>query len=140
MPTGKRKQRRAPAEPEEEAPRQDSEDDERGWDHVPLYSAQEKAEVKLRFAIGAEVACNMGDEWPEGRVVKRFYRQASFPRGHYAAYQVKLHDGGELIVAPRDHDGFVGVPLAAKEATWDAYFLGRCCCGAYEGGGGRRTV
>ena len=90
---------------------------------------EEKDDIKLRFAIGAEVACNMGDEWAEGRVVQHFYTQRGFPSGYCAAYQVKLNDGGRLIFAPRDHDGFIGVPMAAKEAAWDTFFSNAVAAG-----------
>ena len=128
MPRTRKKNKRAESnEPEEKARPADTDEDsvddvDDDCHHMPLISAEEKEMMgPLRFEIGAEVACNMGEDWLEGRVLQHFYTEPSFPPGHCAAYQVKLHDGG-IIFAPRDHDQFVGVPTAAKEAAWDAFF------------------
>ena len=62
-------------------------------------------------------------------MVRQFYRQkAIMPKGYFAAYQVKLDDG-RLIFAPRDHDDFIGVRLAAKEAAWDVFFTNAVAAG-----------
>ena len=127
MPPRIKKQRKQPA-PAEESGEESESGDERPC--CPLYSAEEKEQTELRFAIGDEVACCMGDdEWLEGRVVRQFYRQkAIMPKGYFAAYQVKLDDG-RLIFAPRDHDDFIGVRLAAKEAAWDVFFTNAVAAG-----------
>ena len=114
MPKPNKKSRRKP--PEDEL-----EEEEEHCPHIPLMSMEDKETTKLRFAVGTEVACNTGEDWPEGRVTKQFYTQRSFPPGYCAAYQVEMHDG-RLIFAPRDNDHFIGVPAAAKEAEWDAFF------------------
>ena len=131
MPSRSKKQGKRPAPPTEEEPGEGSEsgDDSPPYECMPLYSAEEREQTKLRFAIGAEVACRMGgDDWLEGRVVRHFYRQKDMPKGYSAAYQVKLHKGG-LIFAPRDLDGFIGLPLAAKEAAWDVFFQNAVAAG-----------
>ena len=114
MPKPNKKSRRKP--PEDEL-----EEEEEHCPHIPLMSMEDKETTKLRFAVGTEVACNTGEDWPEGRVTKQFYTQRSFPPGYCTAYQVEMHDG-RLIFAPRDNDHFIGVPAAAKEAEWDAFF------------------
>ena len=54
---------------EEEEDEPPGDDDQRRCRHMPFISMEEKDDIKLRFAIGAEVACNMGDEWAEGRAL-----------------------------------------------------------------------
>ena len=46
----------------------------------------------LRFAVGVRVGCRMEDGYQPGKVVAHFYREEIFPRGRYAAYQVRLDD------------------------------------------------
>ena len=67
-----------------EKPREDGAEDD-GVD-TPLYSEDEVATVSLRFSHGDEVFCNVGcGKAAPGIVVRRFYREEGFPRGHYAA-------------------------------------------------------
>jgi len=56
----------------------------------------------LRFDINARVYCNTGD-WTPGTVVKKQYREDSWPAGKVVPYQIKLDDG-RLIYAPIDDD------------------------------------
>ena len=54
-----------------------------------LYSEAEVASTALRFSVGDEVLCNIGDgESAHGVVVRRFYREDEWPRGYYAAVRM----------------------------------------------------
>jgi G3E family GTPase len=59
----------------------------------------------LRFKVGDRIQANCG-EWTRGVVTKQWYREQMWETGHYAAYQIRLDDGG-LIYAPRDTNKFV---------------------------------
>ena len=76
-----------------------------------LYTEADLHTLTLRFAVGDEVQCNLGGRSAAGTVVQRCYREAEWPRGYYAAYQVQLHheepDGKSLIYAPRDCDSYI---------------------------------
>ena len=74
----------------------------------------------LRFRVGDLVQCRLGEDvWVEGKVIKQFHREESWPDGQYAPYQVRLVDakgaGGaiglmsssELIFVPADTDAMV---------------------------------
>ena len=70
----------------------------------------------FRFAVGDSVQCCIdsadGQRRAEGVVVRRCYREDEWPRGYYAAYQVRLAEGEVdqnacLIYAPRDEDCFI---------------------------------
>ena len=82
-------------------------------DRAPiLYTEDQIASLNLRFTVGEDVICNLGDgRVGEGVVVKRFYRETDWPHGQYAAYQIRLHhtdgDGNSLIYAPRDDNCYV---------------------------------
>lgn len=52
--------------------------------------------------MGDRIECNVG-EWAKGTVIKTWYREAEWPEGKFAAYQVKL-DEGQYIYAPIDED------------------------------------
>ena len=56
-------------------------------DRAPvLYTEDQIASLNLRFTVGEEVICNLGDgRVGEGVVVKRFYRETDWPHGQYAA-------------------------------------------------------
>ena len=56
--------------------------------------------------MGDKVACNTGDGWASGKVIKLMYREEGMPPGMIAPYQVQL-DGGDLIYAPADIDDVV---------------------------------
>lgn len=58
----------------------------------------------LRFKVGDAVECNLGPEWGKGKIVKLMYRDASFPPGFTAPYQIKLDNDDDLIYAPEDTD------------------------------------
>jgi G3E family GTPase len=62
-------------------------------------------EVELRFKVGDKVECMMGS-WEKGTIVKLWYRDAYWPTGKFAPYQVKLDsaddDGSGLIYVPKD--------------------------------------
>lgn len=53
------------------------------------YTEQDKMTKTLRFALGTEVQCNVGN-WVVGRVSKQWYRDSKWPPGRYAAYQVRI--------------------------------------------------
>ena len=59
--------------------------------------------------MGDEVSCALGpDEWGDGTVVARMFRDESMPPGLVAPYQVQLHaEGGRLIWAPSDCDSVI---------------------------------
>eukprot|EP00316_Scyphosphaera_apsteinii_P023109 CAMPEP_0119341044 /NCGR_PEP_ID=MMETSP1333-20130426/101524_1 /TAXON_ID=418940 /ORGANISM="Scyphosphaera apsteinii, Strain RCC1455" /LENGTH=598 /DNA_ID=CAMNT_0007352919 /DNA_START=35 /DNA_END=1831 /DNA_ORIENTATION=- len=54
----------------------------------------------LRFAVGDEVECNVG-EWISGQVVRLWYKENHWEPGRVVPYQIRLSDG-KLIFAPLD--------------------------------------
>ena len=51
-----------------------------------LYSEAEVATMNLRFFVGEEVRCSMGNgRVAAGEIVQHFYREEEWPRGFYAA-------------------------------------------------------
>ena len=76
-----------------------------------LYYEDQIATMELRFAVGERVECSVDKGNAEGVVVKRFYREEEWPKGYYAAYQVRLDHALEsdatLIYAPRDLDRYI---------------------------------
>ncbi|MEM8610210.1 MAG: hypothetical protein AAGF92_24185 [Myxococcota bacterium] len=66
----------------------------------------------LRFQVGAAVVCNMGPSgWKLGRVIALHYREAHWPAGREAPYQVALEDEHTLIYVPEDDASY------CREAT-----------------------
>ena len=65
----------------------------------------------LRFPLGAEVECNMGEAWVPGKVVAHDYAEEGWDRP--APYQVELADGTRIF-APIDEDWVIRKQLAAK--------------------------
>lgn len=62
---------------------------------------------ELRFAMGTAVLCRIGpQEWSKGKIIQLWYREANWPEGAYAPYQIKLQDGREIF-APQDMDQVV---------------------------------
>lgn len=63
-----------------------------------------------RFGIMERVECRIGPDpvtgWAPGRIVATDYRQAGWPPGASAPYQIWLHDG-RLIFAPQDTDNVI---------------------------------
>ena len=62
-----------------------------------------------RFKVGDSVQCKVGmvgDNWENGRIAAVGYREAHFPPGFVAPYQVQLASG-QLIYAPYDRDDIV---------------------------------
>ena len=62
-----------------------------------------------RFKLGDKVQCKIGmegDNWVKGRIVSIGYREAHFPAGYIAPYQIQLVSG-QLIYAPYDRDDIV---------------------------------
>ena len=61
----------------------------------------------LRFVVGSRVECRIGEDpvtgWAAGAVVQLMYREANWPEGVCAPYQVQLDDE-RLIFAPHDID------------------------------------
>ena len=52
----------------------------------PLLLDSELATIDLRFAVGDKVRCCIAkDEFEDGTVVRRWYREEEWPSGHYAA-------------------------------------------------------
>ena len=82
------------------------------------YNAEQKETMELRFNEGDRVVCNIG-EWAPGYIVKRWYREDSWPEGKWAPYQVQL-DQGSLIYAPIDDDKAVRDIKDAPEGVDDA--------------------
>jgi len=57
----------------------------------------------FRFKVGATVMCNLGpDGWMLGTVVALRYREAHWPAGQEAPYQVALEEDHALIYVPVD--------------------------------------
>ena len=87
-----------------------------------LYSEDELATLKLRFAVGDRVRCTIDKGTKEGVILQRFYREREWPAGLYAAYQVRLLHGSpddddeRLIYAPRDENRYIK-PVVAAAAT-----------------------
>ena len=76
---------------------QGNDDDDDEEDGVP-------PEGNYRFSVGTKVRCLVGPtQWKVGVIVALNYREADWPTGAYAAYQVKLREG-QLIYAPVDLD------------------------------------
>lgn len=62
-----------------------------------------------RFKLGDNVMCKIGmdgDNWMKGRIVSIGYREAHFPAGYIAPYQIQLVSG-QLIYAPYDRDDII---------------------------------
>lgn len=59
--------------------------------------------IALRFKPGDRVLCNCGVEWEAGTITMLHYREATWPEGQFAPYQVQL-DSGRMICAPSDID------------------------------------
>ena len=79
---------------------------------IELYSEAEIAMRTFRFSVGDPVRCCIdGQPRADGVVIRRCYRESEWPRGYYAAYQVRLHadvNGDScLIYAPRDEDCYI---------------------------------
>ena len=79
---------------------------------IELYSEAEIAMRTFRFSVGDPVRCCIdGQPRADGVVIRRCYREPEWPRGYYAAYQVRLHadvNGDScLIYAPRDEDCYI---------------------------------
>ena len=74
----------------------------------------------LRFAVGDSVECCVNADlglWARGTVVRHFFREAKWPEGRYAPYQIKVesffdettgkeHEGA-FIWAPEDSDACI---------------------------------
>ena len=60
--------------------------------------------ILLRFDVGARLICKYKKGWTPGKVAKIFYKQASFPEGQCAPYQVRLDVTDRAIFVPRDSD------------------------------------
>lgn len=69
------------------------------------YELDEQNMPKLRFVLGQRVECRVGPDavtgWAPGTVVQLWYREANWPPGSWAPYQIQLDDG-RLIFAPQD--------------------------------------
>lgn len=71
---------------------------------------------KLRFKVGDLVSAKIGevgDNWQPGRIAAIGYREAHFPPGFVAPYQVELH-GGRMIYAPYDNDTIIRAREGAR--------------------------
>ena len=63
--------------------------------------------MALRFQLGDFVMCNMGSAgWKLGRVIALNYREAQWPAGMKAPYQVALEDDRALIYVPEDNPSY----------------------------------
>jgi len=61
----------------------------------PLYLDSELATIDLRFAVGDKVRCCIAkDDFEEGTVVCRWYREEEWPSGLYAAVRTMRHAQG----------------------------------------------
>jgi hypothetical protein len=62
---------------------------------------------ELRFVVGTRVLCRIGPDvdrdWAPGVVMMLWYREATWPHGSFAPYQIRLDDG-RSIFAPGDID------------------------------------
>lgn len=65
---------------------------------------------ELRFSIGTRVQCRIGPDatkdWANGTIILLWYREANWPPGSFAPYQIKLDDGREIF-APGDMDQII---------------------------------
>ena len=71
---------------------------------------------QLRFAVGENVRCNVGD-WVNGTVVKVHYSEPDWPEDVTVPYQVRLTDG-RLIYAPMDSDRLIRERKAYMPPLW----------------------
>jgi len=67
----------------------------------PTSIVPKKRATSLRFRVGDRVDCSCEDCWKPGTVVKRWYSEEGFNKGHAVPYQIQL-DNGDLIYAPTD--------------------------------------
>ena len=74
----------------------------------------------FRFEAGAHVMCNLGpDGWKLGRIIALHYREAHWPPGMVAPYQVMLEADHTLIYVPEDDAGY------CREATLEDLRISR---------------
>lgn len=73
--------------------------------------------VELRFDVGTRVICRVGPTgWLPGQIVQLWYREAQWPEGALAPYQIRLDDGREIF-APVDIDQVIQLdPNASQDA------------------------
>lgn len=63
--------------------------------------------VELRFQVGQRVVCRVSPtEWAPGTIVQQWYREPTWPEGHYAPYKILLSDGRNIF-APQDADPII---------------------------------
>ena len=83
-----------------------------------------------RFTVGTRVTCKM-DEWRIGTIIALDYKEANWPRGKVAPYQVELdvcaysHMHGPLIYVPADDDRIreiVSRPIPALLSGFPIYY------------------
>ncbi len=69
------------------------------------YELDEDNMPQLRFGLGQRVECRIGPDavtgWASGTVTQLWYREANWPPGSFAPYQIQLDDG-RMIFAPQD--------------------------------------
>lgn len=78
------------------------------WRVEPTLDVPVGSPENLRFGVGQTVECRMGaDDWGRGTIIGLLYREADWPQGQVAPYQVLL-EGDNLtartIWAPADND------------------------------------
>ena len=94
----------------------------------------------LRFGVGTRVRCRLGPrEWGVGHIIQQHYREAHWPAGQLAAYQVRLDDG-EMIFAPVDQDGLIQAVTEAPSPTRGGGCEGESLAAVLPGRQGGRSV
>ncbi len=75
----------------------------------------------LRFGLGDFVMCNLGPSgWKLGRIIMLHYREAEWPAGKEAPYQVAIEEDHLLIYVPEDEDSY------CREPTREDLRIARC--------------
>ena len=104
-----------------------------------IMSDQTMSEPVLRFGVGDSVLCKTSATmWKKGKVVKLHYREASWPLGRVAPYQVRL-DVGNLIFAPQDSDCLIRADDGAEELVQGVEVL-VCQAGPCRRAGGEAVL
>lgn len=85
----------------------------RKYEHKDASHLLMEETTTLRFKVGDRVACNVGETFQTGTVIKLWYTEKYYPEGanrlqSLVPYQVRL-DNDNTIYAPKDEDGYIKI-------------------------------